>query len=84
MLHECHVIYSVRYYPLFHVTAAGLGTYYPRIWGHTYIDFFYLWGVLRDRMHINNFCTEDSLKYIIQNGVMKMWSLIMSTFKNTV
>jgi hypothetical protein len=29
MLHEYHVIYSVRYYPRFHVTAVGLGTYYP-------------------------------------------------------
>ena len=27
-----HVIYSVRYYPQFHVTAVGLGMYYPRIW----------------------------------------------------
>jgi hypothetical protein len=31
MLHEYHVIsryiYSVRYYPLFHVTAVGLGTF---------------------------------------------------------
>jgi len=27
-----HVIYSVRYYLRFHVTAVGLGTYYPRIW----------------------------------------------------
>jgi preprotein translocase subunit Sec63 len=26
-------IYSVRYYPRFHVTAVGLGTYYPRIQG---------------------------------------------------
>jgi hypothetical protein len=25
MLHEYHVIYSVRYYPRFHVTAIGLG-----------------------------------------------------------
>jgi len=31
MLHEYHVTYSVRYYPRFHVTAAGLETYYPRI-----------------------------------------------------
>jgi hypothetical protein len=34
MLHEYHVIYSVRYYPRFHITAVGLGTYYPWIWGH--------------------------------------------------
>jgi hypothetical protein len=30
-------IYSVQYYPLFHVTDVVLGTYYLRIWGHTYI-----------------------------------------------
>jgi hypothetical protein len=34
MLHEYHVTYSVRYYPLFHVTAVGLRTYYPQIWWH--------------------------------------------------
>jgi hypothetical protein len=32
---EYHVIYSVRYYPRFHVTAVGLGTYYPCIRGYT-------------------------------------------------
>jgi hypothetical protein len=26
-------MFSVRYYPRFHVTAVGLGTYYPRIRG---------------------------------------------------
>jgi hypothetical protein len=34
MLHEYHVIYSVRYYPRFHVTAVGLGTHYQWIRGH--------------------------------------------------
>jgi hypothetical protein len=34
MLHEYHVIYSVRYYPRFYVPAVGLGTYYPWIRGH--------------------------------------------------
>jgi len=33
-----NVIYSVRYYPLFHVTAVGLGTYYPQIRGPACID----------------------------------------------
>jgi hypothetical protein len=28
MLHEYHVIYSDRFYPLFHVIAVELGTYY--------------------------------------------------------
>jgi len=27
------VIYRVRYYPWFHLTAVSLGTYYPRIGG---------------------------------------------------
>jgi len=29
----CHIIYSVRCYRRFHVTAVGLGTYYPWIRG---------------------------------------------------
>jgi hypothetical protein len=31
MLHEYHVIYSVRYYLWFHVIAVGVGTYFPWI-----------------------------------------------------
>jgi hypothetical protein len=34
LLHEYHVIYSVRYYSRCHVTAVGLGTYYPWIRGY--------------------------------------------------
>jgi hypothetical protein len=34
MLHEYHIIYSVRYCPQFHVTTVGVGTYYPWIQGH--------------------------------------------------
>jgi hypothetical protein len=46
MLHEYHVIYSVRYYLWFHVTAVGVGMYYLWISGaylHIYInkDFIY-------------------------------------------
>ena len=37
MLHEYHVIYSVWYFPGFHVTAVGLGTYYPWIRGSAYV-----------------------------------------------
>jgi hypothetical protein len=39
LLHEYHVIYSVWYYPRFHITTVGLGMYlyYPWIWGHTFI-----------------------------------------------
>jgi len=32
MLYEYHVIFSVCYYPRFHVTAVGLRMYYPKIW----------------------------------------------------
>jgi hypothetical protein len=28
LLHEHHLIYGIRYYPLFHATAVGLGMYY--------------------------------------------------------
>jgi len=31
-LYEYYVVYNVRNYPRFHVTAAGLRTYYPRIY----------------------------------------------------
>jgi len=39
MLHEYHVVYSVRHYPTFSVTAVGLGTYYTRIRGSNCISF---------------------------------------------
>jgi hypothetical protein len=35
MLHEYHVIYSVRYYPRFHVTAVGLESITSRYGGTT-------------------------------------------------
>jgi len=42
MLHEYqviyHVIYSFRYYPRYHVTAVGLGTYYQWIRGSASFD----------------------------------------------
>jgi hypothetical protein len=37
LLHEYHVMHSIRYYPRFVVTAVGLGTYYPWIRGHACI-----------------------------------------------
>jgi len=36
-----HVIYSVRYHPLFHVTAVGLGTYY-RGYGSPSVCIYYI------------------------------------------
>jgi hypothetical protein len=51
MLHEYHVMYSVQYYPRFHVAAVGLGTY-TRRYGeapvfsltiiHTYEQYYYV------------------------------------------
>jgi hypothetical protein len=38
MLREYHVIYSFQYYPRFHLTAVGLGKYYPWIRGHYWIS----------------------------------------------
>ena len=38
MLHEYHVIYGVRYYPRFHVTAVHLGTYCTRLRGSACIS----------------------------------------------
>ena len=40
-----HVIYSVWYYPRFHITAAVLGTYYPRIRGSACI---YIYRVFQE------------------------------------
>jgi hypothetical protein len=47
MLHGYHVLYSVRYYPQFHVTAVGLGTYYPWIRGHTVYIYIYTYMVIK-------------------------------------
>jgi len=53
MLHEYHVIYSVRYYPRFHVTAVGLGTYYPRIRGvRLYVENFRVLCFIPDSIRI--------------------------------
>jgi hypothetical protein len=38
LLDEHHVIYSFRYYLRFHLTALGLGTYYPWVREHTCIS----------------------------------------------
>jgi hypothetical protein len=44
MLHEYHLIYSVRYYPHLHVTTVGLGTYYLRVRGHYCVYIYtYIW-----------------------------------------
>jgi hypothetical protein len=38
-----HVIYSILYYPWFHATAVGLGTYYPGYWGTTIYIYIYIY-----------------------------------------
>jgi hypothetical protein len=42
MLHEYHIIGSIQYYLLFHVTTVGLGTHYPQIQGHYCIFIMHL------------------------------------------
>jgi len=47
MLHEYHVIYSVQYYPCFHVTVVGLGMYYPTDMGALlYLHFLRRWFMI--------------------------------------
>jgi hypothetical protein len=49
MFNEYHVIYSVRYYPWFHVTTVGLGTYYLWIQGSACTLVMLLWWWLQKR-----------------------------------
>jgi len=44
MLHKYHVMYSLQYYLQFHITAVGLGMYYPwiRQSAYTYVLAFVL------------------------------------------
>jgi hypothetical protein len=46
MLHEYHIIYSVRYYPRFHVTAVGLGTITHGYGGTPLHSFFGFYKIL--------------------------------------
>ena len=48
-----HVIYSVRYYPRFRVTAVGLGTYYPWIRGPPVISSLWIGLPVLSRCRIN-------------------------------
>jgi hypothetical protein len=67
MLHKYHVIDSVRYYPQFHVTAVGLGTYYPWIRGH-YCTFFTRDGYRKidndAQLRVDRF-----LQFLVETGV---------------
>jgi hypothetical protein len=49
MLHGHYVIYSVQYYPQFHITAVVLGTYYPWIQGHYCM---YMYTYIHTHTHI--------------------------------
>ena len=66
MLHEYHVTYSVRYYPRYHVTAAGLGTCYPRIQGSA---FYFLQNVPSALETDNNCSATNSLDNSITSSV---------------
>jgi hypothetical protein len=62
MLHEYHVIYSVRYYPRFHVTAVGLGTYYPWIRGHYCIFFSFLCNIISVKVKQSHYSPWQALR----------------------
>jgi len=47
-----HVIYRVWYYPRLHITAVGLGTYYPQIWGSACT--YFLVKLCLYRSHLDN------------------------------
>jgi hypothetical protein len=58
-LHEYHIIYSARYYPRFHETA-GLGMYYPRIQGHTYI-YIYIYIYITGHTYVSMQYMQDAV-----------------------
>jgi hypothetical protein len=71
MLHEYHVIYSVRYYLRFHIAAVGLGTYYLWIRGHYSTDNHSTLTITLEHVLANNYCvnvlqlcTNQNLKLI--------------------
>jgi hypothetical protein len=60
MLHEYHIIYSVRCYRRFHVIAVGLGTYYPWLRGHYCIYFTNQFLTLKKQARKSNkYCSEQ-------------------------
>jgi hypothetical protein len=80
MLHEYHVIYSDRCYLRFHVTAVGLGTYYPWIWRHACIC---IWGLdlllsieqELVRVHDTEICKER-VKLRVQLTVLEVYVIL--------
>jgi hypothetical protein len=73
MLHEYHVIYSVRYYPRFHITAVDLGTYYPWIREH-YCTLFPV-SLLPEQIHSSE--KHSELCYV-QNLFQKVCSFSLT------
>jgi hypothetical protein len=54
----CYILYSVWYYPRFHVTAVGLGTYYQWIRG----TLLYLKPVIRFHIRCKSPITQTLVK----------------------
>ena len=55
VLHKYHIIYSIRYYPQFHITAVGLGTYCLQVRGSACTLIMLLWWWLQKQSkHVGN------------------------------
>ena len=70
-----HVMYSVRYYPQFHVTTVGLGMYYSWIWGSAYKWNFKLLPAM-DKVCLINWTTQDAMVSSSTSCLYELWSEI--------
>jgi len=77
-----HIILSVRYYPRFHGTAVGLGTYYPRI-QHSVCIFIKIWSFTCSgkltcnsktrQMYMPVYCTWMVIRFDQNQGFANPW-----------
>jgi hypothetical protein len=80
MSHEYHIIYSVRCYPQFHVTALGLGTHYPWIRGHTFILICVFFTLFVVDIKSGGMLGDYTLPKGVQNGSLPRSGLLGTGF----
>jgi hypothetical protein len=67
MLHEYHVIYTIPYYPSFHITTVDLGIFYPWILGH-YCNYITVYTAC---IHNSTFILYiHSIRYKVNNTII--------------
>jgi ribosomal protein S27AE len=81
MLHEYHIIYSVRYYPRFHVTAVGLGMYQPWIRGHNCIVEYY--AVSLDKVQTLRWTVVPRYSSLDEHWKHRKWNCLRCGMLNT-